>query len=1273
MSLQPTDPPLLELAGEIGRGATGRVWRARLLAPIGGLEAGAEVALKRLHPELHGNEPARAAFETECRATASVRHPGLVRLVQSGVDATGPYLITEYVPGSTLERVLAEQGPLSEPLLRSVAMQLAGGLAALHEQGWLHGDVKLENMRIDSRGRAVLLDLGFARRIRRDPAEAEHPSRSGDAVGSGEEGPDLGPGTGTEPGAGPGSSIELAQAGEFNPGSLAYLAPERARGERGDERSDVFSLGVALYELATGAHPFAADFAVETPFGERPTSSVHPMVRSLGADDADRLIAALASARYRPASALVPQLSPFLDHLLAEALRRDPRRRTPARELARRLLEQESGSWWRAQIDERNLQGAPAMAERSGGHLTPLVGRDRELAEIERAYRRAVGLAPDSADLPPGAGTEALPDSPALGTAAPEPARGGALWLVGPVGSGKSRLMRAFAEHARRSAEPPLYLYGRSAPQEEDRPCGPVLRLMLRWLRLPPQTTHLGPREQAALERVAPPKEALTLARALDQRASGESEAALVPALARWLILLSRRSPVVVFLDDVNFADDGTLGVLLRVAEELSGKPLFLVLGSRLHDGESNARLLGQLERALESRALASRVELGPLDEEAVLELVTRLFHHSAPRLRIAQVLYQRSRGNPGMIGEIVRGLLQRGEAHAYRPAGAAGSGPGSSRPADFGLGMEDAGLVLSISPERLPLPESLSTLIHGRYRKLPPLERRWLRRLSIVGGRISTSFLLAAFQPVGEAELLLVLERMVRDGWLVPAGDRFRFARPALREAVYRAIPEDSRARLHAQAARALAPQRGQSLSIADAYQRAFHLRAAGDAPALLRVLRPLLKAMVKRGQTQRVHAIARWGVEALDTLGRTKAREIMRIEFLEAAADAADRLGYRGEQRAWLDQLSDLELSPETDAASLARVYLLHGRHAVSTGQYGLARGFLKNAVDLGLRAGAMDVLVSEAERRLSAVQAHVGELEGARELAKRALERAVHDPQRAVTHLQLGVIDLLEDELESALRQVDRALSLLRNSRGWNLPGVLAAAHMLRGRVYRLLGRPARALGAMQHAVRLARQAAERRLEMEATARLGGLLLDIDRAEDAEAKLRDALLIANETEDRRGQTLAGLWLGILLWEHDDPEAPRLLARVGPLANEMGLSRAEALCLAIQARISRARGDFEAALQDSLRASELLERHGAEMADRIVITGTRALILHTVGEHDAGARLVKDLRRRLRRESERVQNPELRASHIDVSRRLLDAVLSPEGPIYPRLMLPA
>jgi tetratricopeptide (TPR) repeat protein len=486
----------------------------------------------------------------------------------------------------------------------------------------------------------------------------------------------------------------------------------------------------------------------------------------------------------------------------------------------------------------------------------------------------------------------------------------------------------------------------------------------------------------------------------------------------------------------------------------------------------------------------------------------------------------------------------------------------------------------------------------------------------------------------------------------------------------VYRSTPKEERRALHAEAARALAPRRGTPMKVPDAYQRAFHLHAAGDHAGLLRVLWPLIESLARRGQPHRVYALARWGLEALDAVPPTKRRNRLRLSFLEAAADAADRLGRRAMQRRWLDQLSDAKLSPESDPETLARVYLLHGRYAVSTGQYGLARGMLRNAVLLAEDLGGE--LLSEALRRLSAVQAHQGELDEARDLARRARESAAHDPQRAVAWLATGVIELLDDELEPALRAADRALSLLRGVKEWSLPGIAAAAHMLRGRTYRVAGRPRRALASMNRAVRMAQRSGERRLEGEATARLGGLLLDVNRVDEAEERLRDARTLAGEIEDRRGQALAGLWLGILMWEQEDPAAERQIESTVRLAREIGLGRVEALAVAIRARVRRDAGHLEAALRDADRARELVEVRGAELADRIVILGTRALVLKDAGRPKEARQIVTDLRRRLRRVNARISSEVTRRRHRVASTRLLEAVLSPEGVVYPRVRLP-
>lgn len=1191
----------IALGDELGAGAFGRVVRGRVLEPWRELEVGEQVAVKLLHDALVSDPAALRSLRAEIEAGAHAQHPSLVRHFDHGRDGAREFFAMELVEGQTLRALLENSGIVPEPQLRSILAQTAGALHALHQAGYVHADVKPENIRITPRGRVVLMDLGFARRVRESsPSDAEPSAASSTTAGAGED---------------------------VNPGSLAYLSPERARGQECASASDVFALGVVAWELATGWHPFTSEFDPErTSFTASGFSSGRPLRRSLDAPGADQLLAAIVSARFVPPSRVVPGLSPFLDALLSEVLARDPRRRPSADELRERLQQGELGPWWRAQLDFSSSARRATRGEQDAAHLTPLVGRERELEHLmsvcHAAFGESVGAAPPS---------------------------GRAVWLIGPAGSGKSRLSSECALRARRAfMPPPLYLYGRCAAFEEQRPCMPVLRWLERFLRLP-SGARPDARQRAALEGLVAPSDAATLWSALDPKFSGSTQSAVPEALAAWLSALAASAPLLLFLDDVNFADEGTLAVLSRFAADLARTRTVLLLGQREDEAVTNSRSLDALGERLASAGAVERVALAPLSPAAVQEIVEALFHPSAPRSRVAQILHTRSHGNPGQLGEILRLAQERGD---LAPAGRG-----------------DERFTLTVSPERLPLSESLQTSIQQRIAKLGEVERQWLQRLAVVGGRIDQELLERMFPDELGPQIEQHLAELARRGWLTPIGDRYRFARPALREALYRSLAPEERRELHSSAADALAPPHPRArLSITDAAQRAFHLRAAARHGDLLRVLRPLMGALLRRGQAQRVYVLARWGLEALAKLSTTRQRNRWRIEFLEAAADAADRLGVRAEQRRWLDELSDLDFDPHEDPDALSRVYLLHGRYAAGTGQYGLARGMYKNAVELAQRAQSEE-LESEAQRRLGAVQAHVGELESAREHLTRARDLAAHDQQRAVALIQLGVVELLENRLEGALTCVDQALRIQRRARRYQLPGITAAGHMLRGRIYRIFGRPARALGSMERAVKLSRQAGERRLEMEATARLGGLLLDLNRPEEAQTALREALLIAGEIEDRRGQTLGSLWLGTLLWEQGDASAASVLDRACRLASEMGLTRAEALAWSIRARIAREQGQLQRAEEWTAHAHALLNRQGAELFDRIVVSGTRALVLDSVGRREEAAELVQELERKMRRDNERIEDDSLRRSHGEAMRRLLEAVLSPVGVIYPRV----
>lgn len=1169
--------PRFDVLRPLGTGATGKVELVRLSEPFAGLPVGAELALKTLASAPAEESAARAAFRAEAEAASEVRAPSLVRVLHHGERGGRPFLLMQYVPGRTLREVLEQDGPLPEPRLRALGADLARALAALHAHGIVHGDVKPENARLDEEGCAVLLDLGFARSARPVPAR----ERRGDA------------------------------------GSLAYLSPERVRGESVGPAADVFALGVVLYELATGRHPFGTKTSRSRLLGRASTSGAIQR-RSIELAGADELLAAIDAARFLPPSRHEPSLSPFLDRLLAAALARAPTERPPADELVLRFVEGERGDWWRA-LSDPAARATEEPAE-DGPTPWPLVGREAELAELSGLYAELVQAAP---------------------------ARAAVVWLVGPEGSGKWRLMTSFAATVRTGSAPPLLLDARWSESDESRPAGAALMLLNRWLGLPSGRAPQA-RENARLTELLGPAAARALLAALDPRSSGTIDRSIPAELARWLAKLAEERAVLVFLDDLHQAGAVTLGALSSLLELLRGTRVLFVLALRedlpAAEPAQLARLRERLERGTsESGPVFRRLELAPLDEQAVATLVARLFHDSAPLGRLSEVLWKKSLGNPGFLIEILRALEARGGVH-----------PASD---------DDPRLVLTIAPDELPMPRSLERLIQERLAALEPDERTWLERLSVVGGRLTPEFLLAAFPPTRRGEIDDVLARLTRAGWLVPAADRYRFERPALREALYRAISPPRRRRLHAAAARGLGAD---PADLEQAYQRAFHLQAAGEHAELLACVRAILAPLRRRASAVRLATLARWALEALEKLPALEGRGELRLEFLEDAADAADRLGRREDQRVLLDHLANFELDPERFPAAAARLYLLHARYAAGTGQFGLARGWLKTAMGMAERSKDR-WLHSQALRRLAQVQAQIGEFGAARTLAKKALKRAQGENQQALAHLALAHVDVLEDEIENALAEVEAAFAVLKKT-GEPRAGVLAYAELLRGRIWRSAGLPQKSLGAIQRAIVLARRAGERRLEAEALARRGGLLLDLDRPARARSELTDALFLADEIEDRRGQVLSTLWLGLLEAEQGEARAQASLSRAIELAREIAFYRAEALGLALSARLRHAHADRVGAERDGTSAYELLGRHGAELTDRIVIAGTRAFLFRERGRTAEAERVLSELAKRTRASQRRLKSPELRAAQKAYTERLLGAVLTAQGPVYPR-----
>jgi serine/threonine protein kinase/tetratricopeptide (TPR) repeat protein len=571
------------LVSVLGTGGMGTVYVAE--------DGSKRVAVKVIHAHLLARRGFFKRFLREADIGKRVRHENVVATLDAdAVDVDGRavhFLVMEHVEGRTLRALLDELGRVPEELCRHVGREVAKALAAIHAAGAIHRDLKPDNVLITKDDVVKVMDLGVARL----EGEAVRLSMTGAFVGSVLYGAPEQFGFRRAAGAEEAVPRSREVRAALPPGRSAK--GDRARVDDVDGRADLYALGLTLYELATGRHPFEGDdfrVVVRQQMTETP----------------------------RPAGEVNPQLSPLFEALLAQLLEKNRSLRpSSAEDVVRILDEGEESAWWHARAAAIRAQTRRPLRRIRIPRETALYGRETELALLRSLFERASE----------GDGQVAV--------------------IEGEAGIGKSRLVDEFVGLLAQSGEDVNFLYGSYPPGGAATASGAFTSAY---------REHLGDDEasiRAALPQtplLAPAFAALLRGDVAPTGAEPLTKASLQTVFVHATRSFAAQRTTIVLIDDLHFAPEEGRSLFAALALAVPGHRVLLVGTAR---PEIDATWVAQVDRGEH----VSRIRLPRLGAKDLVLLLRDSLRSERLAEELAAKIATKSDGNPFFVFEILRGL----------------------------------------------------------------------------------------------------------------------------------------------------------------------------------------------------------------------------------------------------------------------------------------------------------------------------------------------------------------------------------------------------------------------------------------------------------------------------------------------------------------------------------------------------------------------------------------------------------------------------------------